>query len=431
MIPILTKRALLRLTAASAAVALADRARATDVVGTPDSPGQALSPWRPGELIIHHISTGRGNAAYVVAPDATTLLLDAGEIAEATAARFVPLKLAPARPDDSLSAGAWIVRYIQAAAPAAAAAIDYAVISHFHADHFGDVAASRERSADGVALTGVTEVADRLPIGLLLDRAYPDYAGVAPRGPMDPTLANYARFVEARGAAGRSTACLRPGGAQIRLLHDPARYRGFTVDVLKVGADLRDRAGRIRDLHTDLQSAVLPENALSIALTLTYGAFRYFAGGDNTGVVDLDGRIADVETPMAATVGPVDVMSLNHHGGRDANNAVFLGALSPQIVVQQSYMSDQPGQELVQRLAHMKRSGSLKDAFATSTMAESLAYLGPPLARTFASLNGHVVIRVTPGGDSFRVLVLDDHVPGLQVRAVHGPYRSGRGAPVS
>ncbi len=424
----LTKRAFLNLTAASAAVALAMPADAAAILDTSDGPGQPFSPWRPGELIIHHISTGRGNATYVVAPDGTSLLLDAGEIAEATAARFEPLKLAPARPDGSLSAGEWIVRYIQAAAPVGSNSLDFAVISHFHADHFGDLAASRARSADDVALTGITEVGARLPIGLLLDRVYPDYASVSPGGSMDPTLANYARFVDARAAAGGRTARIRPGREQIGLRHDPDRYRDFVVHVLKVGPELADPAGGVRDLQAAANGAALPENALSVALVLSYGGFRYFAGADNTGVVDAGGRTADVETPMAAAVGPVDAMSLNHHGGRDANNAAFLAALNPQIVVQQSYMSDQPGQELVQRLAQMKRSGVLKGAFATNTMAESLAYLGPPMARTFTSLNGHVVIRVAAGGGSFRVIVLDDGAPERRVRSVHGPYPSGRRA---
>ncbi|MFC5343417.1 ComEC/Rec2 family competence protein (plasmid) [Brevundimonas staleyi] len=427
----LSKRALLRLAVASAAAGTADAAlaRIASAADEADVPGRPLLPWRPGELLIHHISTGRGNAAYIVAPDATTLLLDAGEIAEATADRFRPLKLAPARPDASRSAGAWIVRYIESAAPTGARSIDYAVISHFHGDHFGDVKAARERSAAGdIALTGITEVGERLPIRLLLDRAYPDYASLTAAGAaVDPTLANYARFVSARAAAGLMTAQLRPDAAdQIRLLNQPRRYPTFAVDVVKAGAELADGNGRTRDLRVEAGTPVLPENALSAALTLTYGRFRYFAGGDNTGVNEPAGRLTDVETPMAAAVGPVDVMSLNHHGGRDANNPAFLSALNPQIVVEQSYMSDQPGQELVRRLVEMRRAGTLRDAFATSTLAETEVYIGPPLARAFTSLNGHVVVRVASGGDGFRILVLDDTAPGLTVRSVHGPYLSGR-----
>jgi hypothetical protein len=34
-----------------------------------------LPPWTPGQLDIHHIATGRGNATLVIMPDGTSLLL--------------------------------------------------------------------------------------------------------------------------------------------------------------------------------------------------------------------------------------------------------------------------------------------------------------------------------------------------------------------
>jgi hypothetical protein len=44
--------------------------------------GQELTwqPWREGYLDIHHISTGSGNATFMVFPDGTTLLFDAGAV---------------------------------------------------------------------------------------------------------------------------------------------------------------------------------------------------------------------------------------------------------------------------------------------------------------------------------------------------------------
>ena len=40
-----------------------------------------LPEWQAGYLDIHQISTGRGNAAYLIFPDGTTMLLDAGDLA--------------------------------------------------------------------------------------------------------------------------------------------------------------------------------------------------------------------------------------------------------------------------------------------------------------------------------------------------------------
>jgi hypothetical protein len=41
--------------------------------------GDVLPAWVPGTLDIHQIVTGRGNAAFMMFPDGTTLLLDAGD----------------------------------------------------------------------------------------------------------------------------------------------------------------------------------------------------------------------------------------------------------------------------------------------------------------------------------------------------------------
>src|SRR4249920_3068621 len=68
-----------------------------------DQVGQSIAPWSPGTMDIHQISTGRGNAALVVMPDGTTLLVDAG----ASAAPF-----ADPRPNRTRSPGGWIAYYI-------------------------------------------------------------------------------------------------------------------------------------------------------------------------------------------------------------------------------------------------------------------------------------------------------------------------------
>ena len=52
---------------------------------TPDgktevSVGQILPAWSEGELDIHFINTGRGECAFYILPDGTTLLVDAGEL---------------------------------------------------------------------------------------------------------------------------------------------------------------------------------------------------------------------------------------------------------------------------------------------------------------------------------------------------------------
>ncbi len=49
-----------------------------------------------------------------------------------------------------------------------------------------------------------------------------------------------------------------------------------------------------------------------------------------------------------------------------------------------------------------------------------VSYLGP----VFKSTEGHIVIRVEPGGAKYQVVILDDTSAAQLVTAVHGPYAS-------
>ena len=44
--------------------------------------------------------------------------------------------------------------------------------------------------------------------------------------------------------------------------------------------------------------------------------------------------------------------------------------------------------------------------------------------KTVAANQGHIIVRVAPGGDSPHVIVLSDADESLRVRSVHGPYAS-------
>jgi glyoxylase-like metal-dependent hydrolase (beta-lactamase superfamily II) len=169
-------------------------------------------------LDIHQISTGRGNAALFVLPDGTTLLMDAG------AADSIP-ETDP-HPDSSRSPGAWIVRYLKRHG---VTDLDYALITHFHADHTGQVnAASPYDSTGDYRLTGITEVGDAVPIHTLLDRGSPDYSYPAPSA--DETLANYRRFISVRQKAGMSVQAFKPGSStQLILRHQASRFPTFEI----------------------------------------------------------------------------------------------------------------------------------------------------------------------------------------------------------
>jgi glyoxylase-like metal-dependent hydrolase (beta-lactamase superfamily II) len=125
-------------------------------------------------LDIHQIATGRGNSALTIMPDGTTLLVDAGAAGDGIAET-------DPHPDASRSPGAWIVRYLQRHLPKGVSSLDYALITHFHVDHMGQLRASSPLAGAGTyKLTGITEVGDAIPIHRMLDRAWPDYSYLGP-----------------------------------------------------------------------------------------------------------------------------------------------------------------------------------------------------------------------------------------------------------
>lgn len=402
------------------------------VYGQNKASGQELAPWQEGQLDIHFINTGRGNASFIVFPDGTTMLIDAGDM---NAAEFeknnFPLKVSPALPNDSLRPGQWIVNYIRQVMPLdRKPAIDYALITHFHGDHYGNIEKSSPFSVgNAYQLSGLTDVGDQLPIHNILDRGYNYPVDLKKYYKDNLTFTNYLKFIEYQKLnKGLKAYALIPGSAQqIKLLFRAERYPDFSVRNLKsndmIWSGTGDQALSCFPKSELPENGKFNENPLSNAIKITYGPFTYYAGGDNTGYegAGYPGR-KDVETPMAKVIGKVEAMTLNHHGNRDATNDSFLKALSPRIAVEQSWCSDQPGQELAFRLTDKNSAGNHIHIFNTYMQPETKAYLGFWIAKAFNSLEGHILIRVLKGGETYNVYVLDDKSTTIKVLNTFGPY---------
>ena len=53
--------------------------------------------------------------------------------------------------------------------------------------------------------------------------------------------------------------------------------------------------------------------------------------------------------------------------------------------------------------------------------------IGPLIDRVYKSQQGHIVVRVMPGGNTYYVVILDDNKADIPVKAVFGPYQSVAG----
>jgi hypothetical protein len=400
------------------------------------SPADTSLSWQPGYFDIHHINTGRGNSTFFIFPDGTTLLLDAGDLNPRPFLRKnAPLKVAPARPNDSKTAGEWIADYVRQRMPAGRQPqLDYLLVSHFHGDHYGDLT-ERDRPTTGQTYqrTGVTDVGDRLPVRTIIDRGYPAYDFPADLRRFyageGSTFLNYVAFVDAKVKQGATAEMLKAGtDRQIVMRQKNAAFANFRVRAVKVNGTIWMGTGEQTFPHFTADSVLdkqgkFNENPLCMALRFSYGPFDYFTGADNTGLRGFGlPTWFDTETPMRAAVGAVEAMTLNHHGNRDATNDTFLRTLDPQVVVQQAWCSDQPGQEVTHRLGTSGASARKRDVFAIQLLPETLTYLGPWLRNSYRSTAGHVMIRVLPGGRQFWVGVLDDTRPDHRILRWTGPY---------
>jgi beta-lactamase superfamily II metal-dependent hydrolase len=393
---------------------------------------RTLPVWTEGHLYIHHISTGRGNASYFVMPDGTTMLIDAGEADPSFIARVAPLKKFPERPDAAHSAGYWVADYIHHFAPAGRpVGLDYALITHFHTDHFGTITPASPMSKVGpYRLAGITEVADLIPIGILIDRSGPPY--VTPvdlrdckEGDDAASLANYLSFTDHRLRSGQAVIGLHAGLLdQIRLRSD--RYPDFHIRNIAASGVIWTGRGEQTEQYIPLNAVKdchFDENPFSNVIRLSYGKFRYYSGGDIPGVADYTQPFwRDIETPVAAAVGPVDVMTLDHHGNRDSTNGAILRALRPRVIIEQNWLSAQPGEEVVVRMASHEFYPGPRDVFSTGMSPETRIAIGPIMDRIYKSYEGHVVVRVAPGGMTYEVFVLDDKDMQRKVIAYFGPY---------
>ena len=201
-------------------------------VGDPAVAGSSLPFWKKGFLDIHHINTGRGNVAYFIFPDSTNMLVDAGE-EDITEPRTLSLRNSTIHPNDSKKPYEWIQYYLKKVTPFSELHLDYAVISHFHEDHFGGWYRSAPKSNKGdYILSGITGVGELIPIRHLLDRGYPDYDIPFPFEKMmsklkgmnsnyPNTMHNYFAFTSALSKNGGSVERFRAGTkSQIQLLRN-------------------------------------------------------------------------------------------------------------------------------------------------------------------------------------------------------------------
>lgn len=358
--------------------------------------------WQEGVLDIHAISTGRGECFFYIFPDGTTMMVDAGDLYNYTKSGTTD---APAKPSESALPWQTQAAYVRYFMPSGHDALDYFLASHYHIDHIGYFGGGRQEHAQGgYLLAGVTALYERVKFNKLLDQSHPDY-NVDETKPESASY-NYSRFVDYNTAnSGLQVERFTVGsGSQIVPLYNPSACPGFEVFGV-AGNGLAWNGSAVVD------SGVTTENGMSCAFLLKYGKFDFFTSGDM--------NVQSICRTVANGIGRnIEAMKAHHHMYNEASYNIESDVYAPKVVVTQSFYerTDQPNQSIIQTY------GGMQDMFFTGIPA-SLVAASPALYGACKCTEGHVVIRVSPGGNEFYVYVLDDTDYAYKVKAIHGPYQ--------
>jgi len=218
--------------------------------------------------------------------------------------------------------------------------LTYAVASHYHADHIGGL--------------------DEVIYGTGVDVACYD------RG-WSYTTQTYQSYASASGAMRRTLA----DGEEIDL-GDGVRVRCVAVNGNGV-------------IAAPFSQPPYDENDLCIGLLVSCGDFDFYVGGDLGG--QNAGGYKDIESSLAAEVGPLEVYRVDHHGSSYSTNATLVSAFAPTVAVvsvgTNSY--GHPSQTVLNRLA-------AADSYIYQTERGSGGTLP---AGSGEIVNGHVVIQTT------------------------------------
>lgn len=384
-----------------------------------------LAAWQPGEMDIHFIYTGRGEANFVIMPDGTTMLIDAGDWDPKT----YPM-MCDALPDSSLRSGEWIARYIDRVNPEKGN-IDYLMVSHFHSDHTGDAtnnAPMTEGRNPDYMLTGIAMVGESNAFGHAVDRGYPDYN--YPTDLHDAHVDNYLAAMKwQKETKGMQQEPFKVGQRnQIKLLHDADKYKD-SFSILNVAASGEVMTGDSTVRCYDLNPANLNynnENTRSIVVRMDYGPFSFYTGGDVTGkLLDAEGNRFFIDSIVGVACGEVDVCKVNHHGYKDAMSKGFLDNVKARQYVMAVWDWQHTQPSIMGRIKETRTHADEPLVF-TNNVPDTLmqAYAAEPWMENMCRDFGHIVVRVSEGGKSYRIFVVDATDETMHVKASYGPFKS-------
>ena len=366
--------------------------------------GTTLPKWEKGHFRISMLFNGRGESAFLVMPDSTSLMIDCGDYV------FGGRDVVKHLPDDSRRAGEWISRYVLRENPNGKK-VDYFLLTHYHSDHAGSGKFSAGRSANGkYDISGIGQAMDMLDFKTFIDRSWPNVNDPSPRNDnFDDWTVKHVKEVyaeaERRGIKVERFR-LEKGSDQIRQLHGGGGKFSFTP--LCARGEILKRDGTVLDLGKfGRPRSKFGENELSIGFILSLGDFRYFTAGDfQGGVKGADGKRVEIEDILAAECPQVDVVKANHHGHHSMPDKL-VNALHVRLVLAGIWHQAHMTRDTMRRLAKggwpcLYAPGLFPEKRRKADEAE--AWMKDVAPESF--VGAHAVVDVAPDGKSYRLMMV-------------------------
>ena len=372
-------------------------------------PGNPLSKWKPGYFDVHQISTGRGNVALMVLPDATTMMVDMGDLGDVSRKKQ---EIMPVMPDASRTAAQWAARYISRILDEVGRdKVDYALITHFDTDHVG----AWYMKDSVLTRSGFAEIEDLIHIEKLVDRghSYPDAEALKKRA--NNLVAHHLEYLEYRKSKGLKYEKFVVGSSgQFRLLFSPEKYPDFRIQNIYANGQLWTGNGlETIDLvpgegdEKVANEKKMNENRNSCTINISYGDFDYHNGGDIQGVKpNSPDQWLNIEKSVGEFIKEVDVAVANHHSFSDAMFAPFLEITNPQVCIIPVWDFYHPQPRPLNDMLRAGISDKERDIFSAGLVKSNRTRLAEDGEKIHPS--GHIVLRVYKGGKKFQIFVLDD-----------------------